>query len=62
MGKVKLTDAEGIEFEIEPGIIAEVHRQGEKSSIIDTAGKETMLSNSIEDLLNKILYANFGEV
>lgn len=62
MGKITLKDAEGIEFTIDTGVINEIHRQGEQASIIDTAGKETLLSNSVEELLNKVLYANFGEV
>lgn len=62
MGKITLKDAEGIEFTIDTGVINEIHRQGEQASIVDADGNETLLSDSIEELLNKVLYSQFGEV
>lgn len=58
MAVITLTDSSGIQFEIDSNVINEVHRCGDQVEIIDNSGKKTVLSDSMEDLIMKLLKAN----
>lgn len=58
MAVITLTDSSGIQFEIDSNVINEVHRCGEQVEIVDNSGKKTVLSDSMEDLIMKLLKAN----
>lgn len=58
MAVITLTDSSGIQFEIDSNVINEVHRCGDQVEIIDNTGNKTVISDSMEDLIMKLLKAN----